>query len=646
MANKPILTYNGTVTPLFLHNFPKYLPTAYDESMTIIQKLNKVIRQLNEVGELSNGLIEQWNEVMHWIVNDGLSEAVLSKLVEWYEDGTLAKIINEEIFNMKVNRSEFDLFIQTVFATLGKVQAITVITNPNDITADIQKAVNDTENGGTVFIPYGDYVMHGYVELFSDTKIVAPIGTTIRKTMQSTSSYTFIAGKTGSERGYGGGSKNIHIEGLTFKGIGQTQQIYFGNGLAFNHVENLTILNCQFIDCIYAGHAIDLAGCNNVKITDSVFKGQYLVTGREYTEAIQIDSSTPTSIGSDWGGLDALPTKDVWVERCQFVPSFTASGAFLSYAPNPIGNHGYTAGMPYENINFLNNTVIDGFPSTDAGWRGWIHFYGAKDVTISGNTFKNTRGIEASVIQFINSSGGRYNPSTLAVEVGVPTPNENIKISDNYFEGFTANTTFTLIRGYGTTYNDVVYPVNGVSITGNRFERCGSLGMAVDTGATMIQFYRSENVEVSGNEAYLGKTLASVWDANDVTITNNRGNMLGGSTVFLSNVTNAVVSGNKTKSGRRPLEIQEVNQLTCFGNVSTDVRKTLEETHANKFRNLVNANITANVTETNDSSLSYGYYVYDTAEISRNVNNHDNIADGFSVRPYNTSGTLTNYSER
>lgn len=540
-------------------------------------------------------------------------EEVLRLLKEWMDDGTFEHIINEVLMSQKLDAVVFNSYITVV-----------KITNPKDITADVQQAVAKVPaSGGTVYIPAGDYIMHGYVELPSNIHIKGGRGTIIRKTVDSPSAYTFIAGKTSGSPGYGGGARNIKIESIVFFGAMVDAFIYRGNGFAFNHVEGLHIVDCDFKDCVFGGHAIDLAGCNDVLIEKCRFMGQAIIAGREYAEAIQIDSSTPTAIGADWAGLDGLPTKDVLVRDCEFLPRYSSSGVLTSYAPNPIGNHGYTGGAHYENIKFHDNLVVDGMPTTTPGaWRGWIHFYGVKNVEIMRNTFKTTRSIPASVIQLINSSGGRYDPSTLAAGSGVPSIIMDVKIKDNHFEGFNSAEEMTLIRSYGTTYDGTSYWGSGFDISDNMFRNCGLMNMPEGQAATLIQIYRSENIKITGNLANLGKTLASVWDANFVTVSENVAVKMGNSTVFLSNVQDAIVSDNRSRGGRYPLEIQEVTNLTCSGNVGTDIVQTGQTNFANKFRNLKNANIRGNTMTTTEPNLSYGYYVYQADEgTSRNVNN-------------------------
>ena len=47
-----------------------------------------VIHQLNEVGQLTNGVVELWNEVMEWVMADGLEDSVNDKLEAMYQDGS------------------------------------------------------------------------------------------------------------------------------------------------------------------------------------------------------------------------------------------------------------------------------------------------------------------------------------------------------------------------------------------------------------------------------------------------------------------------------------------------------------------------------------------------------------------------------
>lgn len=598
----------------------KTIPIVYDDSLSFYELLGKVIAKLNEVIDQSNDYFSK-----------DLKQYVEEILLKWYEDGTLGAIINESLLKA------FESYQVTVD-----------VKNPNDITADVQLAYDKIKarGGGTLAIPYGDWVMHGYVELFGNVRVIATPGTKIRKTLLSTSAYTFLSGKTNGTRGYGGGGKNITIESIHFVGAPQDTTTYFANGLAFNHAEHLIIRDCEFTDCIFAGHAIDLAGCRDVLIENNTFRGQVSIPGREYAEAIQIDSSTPTSIG-DWSGVDGLPTREVLVQNNKFIPSYTASGLIASYAPNPIGNHGFTGGNYYEQITFKDNFILDAQAYSAGGWRGWVHFYGVKNLKIVGNYFKNTKSIPCNVVQILTSSGGRYDPVTLEAGTGEPLSPMNIEISNNLFEGFDAPDAYTIIRAYGTTYNSVEYNVENFQVNNNQFERCGNPSMEVDTGCALVNIYHYVDVVVTGNVAEGGKLLGSIWDGKNLTFNNNIGKKLANCLLYHADSFNTVCTGNQAETLRRPLEFEEVDRLTVANNVLNDVLNFKGESFANKFRNVSNAQVSHNVTVAGDTLTSYANYFYTAATIKTIINvwNVYNGSSGFT-RTTNISGSadFVNYN--
>lgn len=85
---------------LKLHQYERYLPTAFDESLTLLEKVNKIIHYIGEYTEVTNDLIDLWNELVEWIKNEGLEELVNKKLEEWLEDGTLYDLFIDDIIDM------------------------------------------------------------------------------------------------------------------------------------------------------------------------------------------------------------------------------------------------------------------------------------------------------------------------------------------------------------------------------------------------------------------------------------------------------------------------------------------------------------------------------------------------------------------
>lgn len=96
--DKPKMIPQENIRKILMQPYERYLPTAFDESLSLLEKVNKVIWKLDKLGKLTNDMLDRWNEVLEWVMEDGLKQAVLDQLNEWLEDGTLKEIIEEEIF--------------------------------------------------------------------------------------------------------------------------------------------------------------------------------------------------------------------------------------------------------------------------------------------------------------------------------------------------------------------------------------------------------------------------------------------------------------------------------------------------------------------------------------------------------------------
>jgi hypothetical protein len=150
-----------------VQQFQRYLPTAFDEGMTLLEKVNKVIITLNQIGKLSNDVLDQWNQVMDWVMADGMDAAISSKLDSMVTDGTLDKIINQDILSGKadtvtMNQAIADLttFVNGQVTSLqnfvnGKginLESFAIQTGETDDTARLQRAIDSLPNGGMIYV--------------------------------------------------------------------------------------------------------------------------------------------------------------------------------------------------------------------------------------------------------------------------------------------------------------------------------------------------------------------------------------------------------------------------------------------------------------------------------------------------------------
>jgi hypothetical protein len=75
------------------------IPQVYDDSMSFYELLGKVVEKVNEVVKETNGFLS--------VDFTQYTEGVLQN---WYDDGTLAEIINTDVLNMKVDTDTFNAF--------------------------------------------------------------------------------------------------------------------------------------------------------------------------------------------------------------------------------------------------------------------------------------------------------------------------------------------------------------------------------------------------------------------------------------------------------------------------------------------------------------------------------------------------------
>lgn len=103
----PKLEKIGLLPPLFNEGYRRYLPSAYDSSLTMYEQITTAIEQINRMGLAVNEIILQWDKISEWLLKEGLEEAVIKQLTKWKDDGTLSKIISETYGELCINVSDF-----------------------------------------------------------------------------------------------------------------------------------------------------------------------------------------------------------------------------------------------------------------------------------------------------------------------------------------------------------------------------------------------------------------------------------------------------------------------------------------------------------------------------------------------------------
>ena len=89
------------------YTFTKILPTVYDDSLTYYELLSKIQYKMNEVinneNMLSEGFVELYEYVKNYFTDLNIQNEINNKLDQMASDGTLEEIINQQIFNNKLD---------------------------------------------------------------------------------------------------------------------------------------------------------------------------------------------------------------------------------------------------------------------------------------------------------------------------------------------------------------------------------------------------------------------------------------------------------------------------------------------------------------------------------------------------------------
>lgn len=348
-------------------------------------------------------------------------------------------------------------------------------TDGSDATAGIQAAANLAAGFGHI-LDFGtsehQYWVAGVVELGGRTVLTGKGAVLYKRDSALESSYAIFCTRSHGVAAYGAGGSSIRFNNLRFKGNFPNRPAC---ALSAHHSDDIQFHGCDFEEMAGTGHVIDLGACRDTLFRDCRFIGATAVNSR--AECIQADLSirSGVSVLDDAGSYSGLPTIRVTVDNCKFLP---LSKDGVDYpAPVPFGSHAQWEGRWFEDMKFINNTVVNGRVHTGTDPVGLIHFSCVKGLTVRGNTFVNMLTSTGRVISVTKAADGALtgaDPNATSNPTGTFAQimrSSKIDIGNNVFTGF-----------FSTVYK-VIY-VDGcsdLSTTVNKWDGCGSMYDIRDT---------------------------------------------------------------------------------------------------------------------------------------------------------------------
>lgn len=227
--DKPTINSFSNLIPLFVQKYERYLPNAFDDSLSILEKMNKIIDYLNQIGELSNSVIDQWNQVMAWVESDGLQQSVETTLNEWYDNGKITTIVDNLLGGLTKLTTSFNDFVVDIRDFNPHLDGLT------DDTTALSNAISTLSEGSTLLIPKGQLFLSSP---FSITKRINIRGTS--KPIYS--NHTLIKGTVILNAGLQLNAEGIVIENLGIQCPNQSNGIE-GINAPNSRIENVSTIS-------------------------------------------------------------------------------------------------------------------------------------------------------------------------------------------------------------------------------------------------------------------------------------------------------------------------------------------------------------------------------------------------------------------
>lgn len=146
----------SNITP-FRYWCHKVLPLVYDDSLSYYELLCKVVEKLNEVIELTDETKAIVDELKNYVDNyfgsPEFEQLINDKLDEMAQDGTLASIINEELFsglNTRLDTVETKTTENTSQITMNKNDITALETKTSQLNAGLKQMANLIMKSGSL----------------------------------------------------------------------------------------------------------------------------------------------------------------------------------------------------------------------------------------------------------------------------------------------------------------------------------------------------------------------------------------------------------------------------------------------------------------------------------------------------------------
>lgn len=128
-------------------------------TVTDYELLVQTIYVLNKLIDVTNAYTLKIDEVLEWLTNEGISESVVIQLNIWKDDGTLEDLINEALFESKLDKITFDEFLVNFAIYKGEVgqQILDVIETQETVNLSVGQYLDELSTNKVDISTFTDF---------------------------------------------------------------------------------------------------------------------------------------------------------------------------------------------------------------------------------------------------------------------------------------------------------------------------------------------------------------------------------------------------------------------------------------------------------------------------------------------------------
>jgi hypothetical protein len=111
------------VSPVYPMYIKQYKDTLLDPNSDVQTKMNSVVQSLNQLSQNENDLVNNWNKVMQWAMNDGLDAAVSTQMTALENSGYFNSLLTS-LFNSELGTETLATSSQDIKGAINEVKGI------------------------------------------------------------------------------------------------------------------------------------------------------------------------------------------------------------------------------------------------------------------------------------------------------------------------------------------------------------------------------------------------------------------------------------------------------------------------------------------------------------------------------------------